>query len=167
MRAGIGLLVLLITVVIMLLLYVGLPGVGGKGYLQTVQQGGQKSAAFANQLAGKDPTGNVTFADSIRLKHLDNKYYVAWLKKEGPAELRYGFKVDDQITQVGPFDTRDQSMMGDKDNVILWMSDTYSRNGNITVIRAGETMILPTAEQREKTKDKMPSMTNPLQGLGQ
>jgi hypothetical protein len=166
MRAGIGLLVLLVTVALMLLLYTSMPGSGNKSYMHTVATANREMTQFGNQLNGKSPDGETKFEDSVAVAGENGRYTITSVMTNGPAEVRFGFLVNDKLIRIGQFDVRDAMNINNADDAMLWMRETYTRNGTIVVERNGKQIELPTTAHRLKTQDKMPSLSAPLQGTG-
>src|SRR5213082_3592558 len=103
MRAGIGILSLLIVVAI--ILFVSFSGPGG-GYVTTVVTKGQNAQSQAQQLSGHDDNG-MTAEQSIMLEENAaggrlHGLVVKAIMPMGPMAATYGLLKGDEITEVGP-----------------------------------------------------------------
>jgi hypothetical protein len=167
MRAGIGLLVILITVALMLYLYTATPGGGNASYLQTVATANKNARATGNVWNGMDSSGTVKVTDTIQIKQDGNKFLVVGTVPGGPADVRFGFMPNDRIVQVGPLDMRDASAASSEQDVLNQIHDAYARNWTITVEREGKRVELPTVAHQYKMKKsgQDATVTAPL-GIG-
>ncbi len=167
MRAGIGLLVILITVALMLYLYTATPGGGNASYLQTVANTKRDSEATVNVWSGKDTSGTMTVMGSIQIKEDGGKFLVVGTLPGGPADVRYGFMTNDRIVEIGPLDVRSGVAIGSEQDLLNQIHDAYTKNWKITVERNGKRVELPTVEHQYKMQKsgKASTVTAPL-GVG-
>jgi len=140
MRAGIGLLSILIVVAI--ILFVSFSGPGG-GYVTTVVTKGQSAQSQAQQLSGRDDNG-MTAEQSIMLEENSaggrlHGLVVKAIMPMGPMAVTYGLVKGDEITEVGPMRMRDEQ------NADLMKSlafEAYQRNWPLVIIRNGQELKL-------------------------
>src|SRR5581483_9729745 len=134
MRAGIGLLAILIAVAIILM--VSFSGPGG-GYVTTVVSKGQVAQSQAQQLSGRDDNG-MTAAQSIRLEENAsngrlNSLTVKAIVPTGPMAVTYGLVPGDEIVEVGQLRVRDMNNDGELARALTY--ESYQRNQPLVVIR--------------------------------
>jgi hypothetical protein len=141
MRAGLGLLSILIAVGI--IFYVAFGGPGG-GYVPTVIKSGNVAQSQANQLAGKDEN-DIAAKDSIALVE-DNPsgnnlrgLIVKQILPGGPMQTVYSLAVGDEITATGPMRVRDQN---DAELAKDMVFDAFARNWPLTITRNGQELTL-------------------------
>src|SRR3954464_11536575 len=108
MRAGIGILSLLIAVAI--ILFVSFSGPGG-GYVTTVVSKGQNAQSQAEQISGRDENG-MSAEQSIMLEERESGgrlhgLVVKAIMPLGPMAATYGLMAGDEITEVGQMRVRD------------------------------------------------------------
>lgn len=135
MRAGIGLLAVLIAVAI--ILFVSFSGPGG-GYVTTVVSKGQNAQSQAQQLAGRDENG-MTAAQSIHLEENSSGgrlhgLLVKGIVPTGPMALTYGLVPGDEIVEVGTLRVRDY----DAELMRTLVYDAYGKNQPLVIIRNGQ-----------------------------
>ncbi len=112
MRAGIGLLGLLIGAAVIFWISFGPMGGNAKhGYEGTVLNEGKKAREQANQISGHDENG-VPVSESIKLDEVDVDGHLRRLKvvsvvAGGPFATAYGLQAGDEITEVDGLDVRD------------------------------------------------------------
>lgn len=110
MRAGLGILSLLVCVAI--ILFVMYSGPGG-GYMPTALKAGHSAQSQAQQLSGRNENG-MPVQDTIGLKEVDkngNEYglKVHMILPTCPLISMYGLQKGDVITQVGPLTMREEN----------------------------------------------------------
>jgi hypothetical protein len=140
MRAGIGILSVLITVAI--ILFVSFSGPGG-GYVTTVVSKGQNAQSQAQQLSGRDDNG-MTAEQSIMLEENAaggrlHGLVVKAIMPMGPMATTYGLVKGDEITEVGPMRVRDENN-GDLMKSLTY--EAYQRNWPLVIIRNGQELKL-------------------------
>lgn len=140
MRAGIGLLGLLLAVAIVLMVMFSGPH---GGYVPTVINNGQTARQEANQIAGRDENG-MPVKDSIVLEEDSNGSQLRGIKVKsvvpnGPMATVYGLKAGDEIVQVWGLRVRDQN---DPELVKSEIYESYARNQPLVVERDGQEVTL-------------------------
>jgi len=141
MRAGIGLLSLLIGVAI--ILYISIGTKSHPGYDATVLEKGKKASQEASQISGRT-ADNVPIADTIQLDEVDaggqfRRLKVLSITPDTPMETMYKLKVGDEITRVGDLGVSDNNDAGLGKALVY---DAYRQNQNLVVIRDGQEMTL-------------------------
>lgn len=140
MRAGIG--ILSILIVIAIILYVSFSGPHG-GYVPAVINAGNSANQQAAQLAGKDQS-DVRAQDSIALEPdmPASKLHGLIVKNilpNGPMETVYGLKIGDEITGTAQLSFKgDSDPELDKDLVY----EAYGRNQALIITRNGQELTL-------------------------
>jgi hypothetical protein len=140
MRAGIG--ILSILIVIGIIMFVSFSGPGG-GYVPTVIQAGNVANSQASQMAGKDQN-DVRAQDSIALDAdmPGSKLHGLIVKNilpGGPMETVYGLVKGDEITG-----TSELSFKGDTDAELdkTLVYSAYQENKPLIVLRNGQELTL-------------------------
>jgi hypothetical protein len=139
MRAGIGVLSLLIVVAI--ILFAAFHGPNG-GYVPTVVQTGQTAQSQANQIAGRDQNG-VPIQQTIALDEDSPNgqlrgLIVKQLMPTSPLATDYGLLPGDEIVEAGDYDVRGSEPELAKDMVY----QSYSSNKPLVVLRNGQKVTL-------------------------
>lgn len=144
MRAGIGLLSILIAAGLIFWLSFGPTGNGNKnGYEGKVLEEGRKARDAANQVAGKDADG-VPAAESIKLDDVNVDGHLKRIKvvsvvAGGPFDSAYGIKAGDEITEVGGLDVAMNDNGGLAQAMVI---EAYARNQPLTVRRGEQKVTL-------------------------
>jgi hypothetical protein len=134
MRAGIGLLSLLIAAA--LIFYISFGGKNG-GYEGQVLKQGAVARDEASQLNGKDQNNvrvdeSITFDDVMTGNELRG-LKVTSVMTGGPMDSAYGLKVGDEITEANQLDLRGS----DSGTAKAMVYEGYSRNQHLVVMRDG------------------------------
>jgi hypothetical protein len=144
MRAGFGLVGILVTVGVIVWLWsqIVLP------HDKAVIDAGRKATTQLNQIAGNSADGTVRFDQSLefdvtRRNGRINDLIVLKVKPGGPAETFYGLKKNDFIIEIGPLSVRDQ--ISSKEEANDFLMDAYQRSQPIQIIRNGQKLTLPLA----------------------
>ncbi len=140
MRAGIGILSILIVVAIILM--VSFSGPKG-GYVTNVVQKGQVAQGQAQQISGQDENG-IRPEESIALDenssggHL-RSLIVKNILPRGPMFTAYGLMKGDEIVQIGQMRVRDQD---DPELAKSLLYESYQRNWPLVIIRGGQELTI-------------------------
>src|SRR5436309_6462897 len=139
MRAGIGILSLLVAVAI--IRFVSFSGPGG-GYVTTVVSKGQNAQSQAEQLSGRDENG-MSAEQSIMLEERDaggrlHGLVVKAIMPMGPMALTYGLVPGDEIVEVGQMRVRDY----DIELMKALTYEAYSKNQPLVIVRNGQELKL-------------------------
>jgi hypothetical protein len=140
MRAGIGILSILIVIAIILM--VSFSGQGG-GYVPTVIKAGNVANSQASQMAGKDEN-DVRAQDSIALEaDMPGSKLRGLIVKNvlpgGPMQTVYGLAIGDEITGTIELSFRgDSDAELDKDLVY----EAYQKNEPLVIVRNGQELKL-------------------------
>jgi len=147
MRAGFGLVGILITVGVMvwLLSSIILP------HDKAVIDAGRHATTQLNQIAGNSSDGSMRFGQSLefdvtRKNGKINDLIVLSVKPGGPAETFYGLRKNDFIIELGPLSIRDQ--ISSRDEAEDFLTDAYQRSQPIVVVRSGQKITLPQASAK-------------------
>jgi len=141
MRAGIGLLSILIVAAI--IFYVAFGSVNGKpGYVPTVLNAGKQGRDQANQLGGKDENG-MKAEDSIVMEEIMSGSELRRLKvvsvvAGGPMQAAYGLQPNDEIIQANQLELRGMDPALAKS----WVITGYAQNQPLIIERNGQSMTL-------------------------
>ena len=139
MRAGIGILSILIAVAIILMV-----GFAGKhAYVPTVVNAGNSGRDQAAQISGQD-SGGMRASESIALQAEPvtgnfRGFLVTGIIPTGPMATAYGLMKGDEIIEVGPMRLRDES---DPDLAKDLVYESYQRNWPMVIVRNGETITI-------------------------
>ena len=140
MRAGIGLLSILIAAAIIFYISFGGPNGGVEG--NALKQG-KDMREQGNQIAGRDENG-VPASESIKLDAVNNDGHLRRIKvvsvvPGGPFDAAYGLKAGDEITEIGGLgvDMNDDFKLAEAQ-----VFESLQRNQPLTVRRDGQTMTL-------------------------
>jgi hypothetical protein len=141
MRAGIGLLSILIAVAI--ILFVAFSGPKG-GYIPAVVSAGSVAQSQAQQLSGQDENG-MRAQDSIAMEEADaggqlRGLTITAIIPTGPMATAYGLLKGDEIVQVGPMRLRD--MNNDAELAKAMVFESYQRNEPLLVLRNGQELTI-------------------------
>jgi hypothetical protein len=140
MRAGIGLVSILVVVAIILM--VAFSGQHG-GYIPTVINAGSSGQQQAGQIAGRDESGTPV-GDTIALEEHDSNdghlrgLTVKTVLPTSPFVTSYGIQQGDEITEIGGLSVKDQDFELSKDLVY----EAYGKNQSLTVLRAGQQLTI-------------------------
>lgn len=139
MRAGIGILCVLIAVAIILMVAFA----GKNAYVPTVVNAGQSGDAQASQIAGVDQNG-IRAQDSIALQPepADGQMrglLVTNILPQGPLAVAYGLMKGDEIMEVGPMRMRDQN---DPELAKDFVYEALQRNETLVVQRNGQELTI-------------------------
>lgn len=170
MAFGLGGLLVTIGVIVLILNFAILP------YNKTVIEKGQTARDQAEQMAGvKD---GVRVMDSFKVEPQSNSsgkpvsLLVTSVTAGGPMEAYYGLKRNDTITEINGMRVRDQN---DAELAVAQAQEAYQRQQTLTVVRDGETLVLPqqkqataiaapAAAQNQESAPAKPRETGGLQG---
>jgi hypothetical protein len=144
MRMAFGLVSLLITlgVIVMILHYAILP------YNKVVIQKGQTARQEAEQMAGSMDGMRTT--ESIKLEPQSSgdgkpvSLLVTSIVKGGPMEVYFGLQRNDTITEINGLKVKDQN---DGELSAAMALEAYQRRQTLTVVRDGQTIVLPQAQR--------------------
>ncbi len=140
MRAGIGLVSILVVVAIILI--VAFSGPGG-GYVPTVINAGNTGKQQAAQISGRDDSGTPV-SDTIALVEQDSAdghlrgLTVKTILPTSPMVTSYGLMAGDVITEIGGLSIRDQDPELEKDLVY----EAYGHNQSLTILRNGQQLTI-------------------------
>lgn len=158
MRAGFGLVGILITIGVIVWLWseIILP------HDKAVIDAGRKATTQLNQIAGSSADGSIRFDQSLefdvtRRNGRITDLIVLSVKPSGPAETFYGLKKGDFIVEIGPLSVRE--MMNSKEEASDFLLDAYQRSQPIQIVRNGQRLTLPLAN-----KSVAPSPTQNILG---
>ncbi len=140
MRAGIGLLSILIAAAI--IFYVSFGGDKGGETGATLREG-KKAQEQANQLSGRDANG-VPAGESIKLDAVNVDGHLKRLKvvsvvAGGPFDAAYGLKAGDEISEIGGLDV---GMNDDAGLAEAQVVEAYGRNQPLTIRRVEQKITL-------------------------
>jgi hypothetical protein len=150
MRAGVGLLSLLIVAAICMYLTFGTKS--HPGYDATVMEQGKKAREEANQVSGRT-ADSVPIMNTFQMEEVDSggqfkRVKVVSIDPGTPMETVYGLKAGDEITRVGDMGVADNNDYG---LAVATIQEAYQRNEPLTVLRNGEHMTLtPTSSPISK-----------------
>ena len=131
MRAGVGLLALLMGVALMFYLM---------SQNASVDLAAKKQAdATVNQFSGKDANGKLA-TDTIGIDAGTKGVTVTRVDADGAFEQKFGIKAGDLIVEIGPL-TKDQ--FGDNATAKAYLHDAYARDEALVVVRDGQRVTLP------------------------
>jgi hypothetical protein len=139
MRAGIGLVSILVVVAIILIVAFG----GNHAYVPTVINAGNSGQQQAGQIAGRDDNGTPV-GDTIALEEHDSNdghlrgLTVKTVLPTSPFVTSYGLQQGDEITEIGGLSVKDQDFELSKDLVY----EAYGKNQSLTVLRAGQQLTI-------------------------
>lgn len=140
MRAGIGLVSLLMVVGIILM--VAFSGPHG-GYVPTVLNAGNSGQQQANQISGHDENG-IPVSETIALEEQDSSdghlrgLTVKTILPTSPMVSSYGLTAGDVITEIGGLSIRDS----DPELAKAQVYESYMRNQSLTVLRNGQQLTI-------------------------
>ncbi len=142
MRAGIGLLSILIAVAIILVVAFWQPH--GQGYIPAVLSAGSTAQSQAQQLSSQDANG-MRVEDSIALEESDaggqlHGLTIKAIIPTGPMATAYGLLKGDEIVQVGQMRVRD--MNNDAELAKSLVYESYMRNEPLVVLRNGQELTI-------------------------
>lgn len=150
MKAGFGLLALLITMAIILVLLAGRGGgCTGQSYLQTVTNVKKEKEPIVQQWGGKDVRGRALY-DTIQLVPWPESGAMRGAQVEtvdatGPAATFYGLQAGDVIIQINS-----QAVGGyvitSADDAEAYLTDAFRYSAPIVIRRNGEEMTLPATQ---------------------
>ncbi len=141
MRAGLGLLSILIAAAIIFYVSFGGPGGGVEG---NALHKGKDMREQANQLTGHDENG-VPAGESIKLDAVDDgdghlrRLKVVSVVAGGPFDTAYKLKAGDEITEVAGLNVRDNNDAGLAEAQVV---ESYQRNQPLTVMRGDQKLTL-------------------------
>lgn len=136
MKAGIGLIGVLLAVAI--IFYVAF-GMGGKGTVGTTLQEGKKAETAAKEISGLDQRGEKA-TDSLTFDADAKGVTVNSIVPNGAFDKKFGILPGDVIIQIGPM-TRDQ--ISSNSDAQAFLHDAYARNYELIVMRNGQKLSLP------------------------
>jgi hypothetical protein len=145
MRAGVGLLSILIVAAICM--YITFGTKSHPGYDATVMEKGKQAREEANQLSGRT-ADSVPIMNTFHMEEVDSggqfkRVKVVSIDPGTPMETVYGLKAGDEITRVGDMGVADNSSY---DLAVSLIQEAYQNNATLTVLRNGEQMTLtPTS----------------------
>jgi hypothetical protein len=140
MRAGIGLLSLLVVAAI--IFYVAFGGKQG-GYVGTVMKAGKEGQEQSSQISGRTDDGT-PIQDTIKLDEVDvggefRRLKVISIIPGTPMDTAYGLLPNDEITKVGGMGVRDNNDAGLAKALVY---EAYQRNEPLTIMRKDVEMTL-------------------------
>lgn len=140
MRAGIGLLSLLVVAAI--IFYVSFGGKQG-GVVGTEMKAGKDAREQASQISGRTEDGT-PIEQTIKLKEVDvggefRRVSVVSIVPQTPMDTAYGLMAGDEITHVGAWGVRDNN---DYELAAAKVYEAYGRNETLTILRNGQEMTL-------------------------
>jgi hypothetical protein len=151
MRAGFGLVSLLLGVFLMLWLYAG-PGSLGGGSLGTAARVQKQVTPQVNIISGRSADGSEVASSTIRLKNESStgrpKILVEAVKPLGAMYIRFGFERGDRLKLIGPLEVG--TMVSSADEASDYLMHAYSREQTVTVERNGRELELPTKEHQQR-----------------
>jgi hypothetical protein len=140
MRAGIGLVsILVVTAIILMVAFSGPHG----GYVPTVINAGSAGQQQAAQISGHDENGTPV-GDTIALEEHDSSdghlrgLVVKTVLPTSPMVTSYGLQQGDEITEIGGMSIRDEDPELAKDQVY----ESYMRNQPLVVLRQGQQLTI-------------------------
>ena len=142
MRAGIGLVSILMVVGIILM--VAFSGPHG-GYVPTVINAGNSGQQQAGQISGHDENGTPV-SDTIALTEQDSSdgqlrgLTVKNVLPTSPMVTSYGLMIGDEITEIGGLALRDN--FSDPELAKDEVYEAYSQNKSLTILRAGQQLTI-------------------------
>jgi len=156
MKAGFGLVGLLIAIGVLVWLWSSVTLPHNKATIDA----GRKATEDINQLSGSSADGSMRFDDSLQIDVLRSggkpaSILVLEVKSGGPAEIYYGLKKDDCITELGPLHVRDQ--ISGNDDARDFLMDAYQRKHPLVVIRREQKVTLPIPKPTAQRNPAAPS----------
>jgi hypothetical protein len=141
MRAGFGLLSILIVAALCMYLTFGTKA--HPGYDATVMEKGKVARQEADQISGKT-ADDVPIKTTFKLEEVDSggqfkRVKVSSVDPGTPMATVYGLKAGDEITRVGDLGVTDNNDFGMAEANI---QEAYQRNETLTIVRNGEQMTL-------------------------
>jgi hypothetical protein len=164
--AGFGLVALLITVAIMAKLWSDEAAVDSQADKQALQQV-QQIAGVTSDGTHIEDTYDLTAQTGSdgRIRYLD----VSRLQPNSPLATFFGLKLNDQITaaeyQSVTWKVNEQQ---DEESAKLSVREAYTHGGQLTVVRTGQTLTLPTPAQSAQINPQQQSSqssTDPLKSV--
>lgn len=145
MRAGIGLVGLLITMAIILYLLAG-RGCTGRSYLGTLADVKKEKGEWAQQIGGKDTTGR-PFHESLTIEEWPETgalrgFQVSNVDPLGPAATHYALQNGDIILEIGSQDVGG-AIINSTDSGRDFLTDGFARGAPLVVRRNGQEITLP------------------------
>ena len=136
MRAGLGLLSLLVAAAIIFYISFGGPGGGVEG---NAMKENKDLREQGNQITGHDENG-VPVSESIKLDEVAVDGHLRRLKvvsvvPGGPFATAYGLQANDEITEIGGLDV---SMNDDAGLAKTLVYGAYQENKPLTIVRGGQ-----------------------------
>jgi len=140
MRAGIGLLSILIVAAI--IFYVSFGGKQG-GLVGTEMKAGKDAREQSSQISGRTEDG-IPIDQTIVLDEIDvggefRRVKVVSIVPKTPMDTAYGLMANDEITHVGGWGVRDNNDYGLAKAKVV---EAYGRNETLTILRNGQEMTL-------------------------
>jgi hypothetical protein len=163
MRAGIGLVGLLIGVGLLMYMY------SKFGTTALTDPGVKNQTANAQQFAGYSRDGEIRFDHSLTLEPQSkggktSSVLVTSIVAGGPADINFGLKQDDAIIEIGPLAV-DMVVQSDTD-AMAFVQDAYQKMQTLTVIRNGQKITLSAAQDKPKNAANSPAAVNAQNNKG-
>ena len=143
MRAGFGLLSILVVATIIFWVSFGPTGNGTHGYVNQVLKSGKEGRDQASQISGHDADG-VPVSESIKTEELDvgghfRRIKVVSLVPGGAFETAFKLRPGDEVSEIGglPVD-----MNNDYGLAQAQLYESIARNQPLTVVRGGQKVTL-------------------------
>jgi hypothetical protein len=161
MRAGIGMLSVLIVVAIMFWFYFGPGGPGGASNMQTILNAKEQAERQANQFSGRDARGkqvSLTFTFRLvpgaqRIKGAE----VTAIDADSVLATKYGLQVGDVIIEVGYIPPEQLQTGAD---YRIFIDDAFARSHPIKVRRAGQVIELTPGSNKGGPTDPIQQQLN-------
>lgn len=149
MKAGFGLVALLLSVGIILFLMAGPIGKGGQSYLQTVTNVKKEKEPVVQQWGGKDVKGRALY-DTVELVPWPETgsmrgAMVNTIDATGPAATFYGLQTGDVIIRINSQDVGG-FIITDEGAAEAFLTDAFRYSAPILIKREGQEMTLPATQ---------------------
>ena len=138
MRAGIGLIGLLLSVAIIFYMMFG--GPGNPGYVRGDLEAQKQADKEVEQISGKDSNGKLA-TDSVTIEASDKGILVKNVESGGAFDQHFGLQTGDVILDIGPLDAKTQA--SDDSTAKAYLHDAYARNEQLVVQRGPKRLTLP------------------------
>jgi len=156
MRAGIGLIGLLLAVGLVFYLMFG--GPGNPGSVRTDLEAKKQADTFVNQISGKDAKGELA-TDSISIEAGSRGILVKTVEPGGAFAQHFGIQPNDVILDIGPLDAKTQAT--DDETAKAFLHRAYAQGWQLVVQRGAERVTLPTSGNPAPQAPTMQSVQSP------